>query len=94
MIRVKLAKSVMENEEGMNHLWVQLSPIGEVQDAKIQIFMPTGVHRHLNLNGIREMESGEIAINDPLKEVNILIEIFTREPIMVLGVRVFESTWL
>lgn len=81
MIRVKLAKSAMEHEEGMNHLWIQLDPIGDVQNAKIQIKLPAGVHRHLNLNGFTEMESGEIIIDDPLTVVNVLIEIFTREPI-------------
>lgn len=27
-IEVRLAKSVLENEEGMNHLWVHLEPLG------------------------------------------------------------------
>lgn len=24
MLEIKLAKSMMENEEGMNHLWIQI----------------------------------------------------------------------
>lgn len=29
MIQVRYAKSAMENEEGMNHLWIQMAPPGQ-----------------------------------------------------------------
>jgi hypothetical protein len=79
MIRVRLAKSMLENEEGINHLWVQLSPIGDVENARVQIILPSGIHRLRNINNLFEDQSGEILIDDPKSPNDIFIEIFTRE---------------
>lgn len=40
MLDIKLAKSKMENEEGMNHLWVQLFQDEKCQKSEIQIRLP------------------------------------------------------
>lgn len=58
MIQVRYAKSAIENEEGMNHLWLQITPLGSVQNARVQITLPAGLHRMRNLNGTDEDNAG------------------------------------
>jgi hypothetical protein len=81
MIIVLLAKSSIENEEGMNHLWIQLAPVGPFGNARIQISLPSGIHRLRNLTGFEEEQTGEIIIHNPRIANDIVIEIFTREPV-------------
>lgn len=82
MIKVLLAKSAIENEEGMNHLWIQLAPAaGSVKNARIQVSLPSGIHRLRNLSGFDEEQTGEILIINPQVINDVVIEIFTREPI-------------
>lgn len=39
MIAVRTAKSRIKHQEGMNHLWIQLQPIGDVKNARLQIIL-------------------------------------------------------
>lgn len=81
MIQVRYAKSAIENEEGMNHLWLQITPLGSVQNARVQITLPAGLHRMRNLNGTDEDNAGVISVLDPLAVADLFLEIFTLEPI-------------
>lgn len=81
MIQVLLAKSALENEEGMNHLWLQIVPPGVAQNISLQLILPAGIHRSPNLNGAVEDSSGRIWINDTQSVTDLYIEIFTRDPI-------------
>lgn len=38
MINLRLAKSIMEQEDGMNHLWIQLLPADFSSNEKVEIF--------------------------------------------------------
>jgi hypothetical protein len=82
MIKTRFTKSVMENEEGMNHLCIQVTPIGHVENFRIQITLPTGIHRLTNLSTYLETDFQEIEIANPLIENNVVVEMFTRDPIM------------
>ncbi|WP_054026400.1 hypothetical protein [Bacillus sp. FJAT-28004] len=82
MINTKFTKSVMENEEGMNHLWLQISPISHAGDVRIQITMPSGMYRLNNLSGYEESVVQEIVVPNPLIENNIIVEIFTRSRVV------------
>ncbi|MFC5470872.1 hypothetical protein ACFPPD_19475 [Cohnella suwonensis] len=81
MLDIKLAKSKMENEEGMNHLWVQLLRDEKVESQKseIQIRLPKGIYRSHNLNGFVENEREHIVV-DALDQ-DVIIEIFTQDAI-------------
>ncbi|KHL92035.1 hypothetical protein QW71_31570 [Paenibacillus sp. IHB B 3415] len=81
MIQVRYAKSAIENAEGMNHLWLQIAPLGSVQNARVQITLPAGLHRVCNLNGADEDNAGVISVLEPLVVTDLFIEIFTLEPI-------------
>ncbi|MDQ0897457.1 hypothetical protein [Paenibacillus sp. V4I7] len=81
MIKVRYAKSAIENEEGMNHLWIQLAPVGQVGKAHIQLSLPAGIHRVRNLSGFDEDQTGEIFIHNPRYVSDVFIEVFTREPV-------------
>jgi hypothetical protein len=82
MIKVKLAKSLMENEEGTNHLLIKiLSPVPlAAKKVRIDIRLPNGVSRLNNLNGYYEDKSGTIFIDDFSKGHDLVIEIFTEKP--------------
>lgn len=81
MIQVRYAKSAIENEEGMNHLWLQIAPLGSVQNTRVQIILPAGFHRTRNLNGADEDNAGVISVLEPLAATDLFLEIFTLEPI-------------
>ncbi|TXK85260.1 hypothetical protein [Paenibacillus sp. N3.4] len=81
MIKARLAKSILEHEEGMNHLWIQFASIGEVKNAQIKIVLPAGVHRAPNLSHYKENGLGDILIAEPQLSHDILIEFFTCEPV-------------
>ncbi|BBI35434.1 hypothetical protein [Cohnella abietis] len=81
MISVRLAKSQLENEEGMNHLWIHLEAIGQVENARIRINLPQGIYRRRNLSHFHEDDSGEIIIYEPSTPDDIYMEIFTSEAI-------------
>lgn len=83
MMKVKLAKSLMENEEGTNHLWIKILPPVPLTAKKVQIDirLPNGVSRLNNLNGYHEDKLGTIFIDDFSKGYDVVIEIFIEKPI-------------
>lgn len=91
MLDIKLAKSKMENEEGMNHLWVQLLKNEKVESQKseIQIRLPKGIYRSHNLNGFVENEREHIVV-DALDQ-DVIIEIFTQDAIQCGEITILVS---
>lgn len=81
MITVRMAKSKLENEEGMNHLWIHFKPMGDVENARIQIILPYGVFRKHNKSSFYENDAGEIVIFEPNVSDDFFIEVYTREPV-------------
>ncbi|QTH45192.1 hypothetical protein J4772_12730 [Cohnella sp. LGH] len=83
MLRLRLAKSMMEREEGMNHLWIQLLPKenSTVEKAEVRFQMPTGLYRSPNLNGHEESESGGILIDWAAHNNDVLLELYTQTAI-------------
>lgn len=86
MMKSRFTKSLIENEEGLNHLWIQLDPLGQVEYVRIQIILSAGLYRIHNLSGYIETDAEEIEILNPMISNNIVVEIFTRTPILT-GVR-------
>ncbi|MBU5354696.1 hypothetical protein ACN9MH_04115 [Paenibacillus silvae] len=76
MFEIQLAKSKMENEEGMNHLWIKLVQGEQWQASEIQIQLPEGIYRSQNLNGLTENERGHIVVDAP--DQDVLLEIYTQ----------------
>jgi len=81
MLDLKLAKTRMENEEGMNHLWVRLDrdETVETQKSEIQIRLPKGLYRSPNLNGYVEDEREHIVVE--AHDQDVIVEIFTQDAI-------------
>jgi len=76
MIRLQVEKTRLENEEGLNHLWVEIMD-SAVCDARIHIDLPEGVFRLPNLTGHYESESGTIMLEGPLDNRDVVVEFFT-----------------
>ncbi|QWU14880.1 hypothetical protein SAMN04487895_10954 [Paenibacillus sophorae] len=93
-LEVKLAKSMMENKEGMNHLWIQIFRDEATASEKMEIHiqLPDGIYRSCNLNGYAENERKQIVLDS--KDKDVLIEIFTQEAIacgeMTISVTLFS----
>lgn len=81
MIKTRFTKSVMENEEGMNHLWLQLSPTRDADDVRVQLTLPSGIHRLHNLSGYEETVIQEIVVPNPMIINNMIVELFTTGPV-------------
>lgn len=81
MLDVRLAKRLMENQEGMNHLWIQIlqDEPTVLEKSEMCIQLPNGVYRSYNLNGYTENECNHIFLDSMDKEV--MIEIFTQDEI-------------
>ena len=79
MLDIKLAKSKKGNEEGMNHLWVQLFRDEKSQNSEIQIRLPKGIYRSNNFNGLVENEREHIVVD--AFDQDVIIEIFTQDAI-------------
>ncbi|MFU1795620.1 hypothetical protein ACM1RC_17295 [Paenibacillus azoreducens] len=78
---IRLAKSMMEHEEGMNHLWIQISrdENAAAKPLELQIQLPDGIYRSDNLNGYAENEQKRVMLG-PL-DTEVLFEIYTEEAI-------------
>ncbi|MCK9859574.1 hypothetical protein [Paenibacillus sp. ATY16] len=79
-IEYRLAKSMIENEEGLNHLWIRLAEVdqSEITDIQINVGMPEGIFRLPNLNHHNEDEAGTIVL---AKTDDLMLEIYTTNPI-------------
>lgn len=79
-MKIKLAKSMIENEAGTNHMLIEIPASLSNASAEIAIFLPNGMFRSKNENGFYENEFGTIFIDNTSEKLQLLIEIFTEEP--------------
>lgn len=79
MLNLRMAKSIMEQEDGMNHLWIQFlsEELVTIEKAEVCIELPSGLHRTPNLNSYVENETGCIVLNLS-HDTDILLEIYTQ----------------
>ncbi|PEA21421.1 hypothetical protein COK06_09445 [Bacillus cereus] len=80
-MKIKLAKSMIENEEGTNHVLIEIPDSLSYVSAEIAISLPSGVSRSKNENGFYEDEFGTIFIDNISGKLQLLIEFFTEEPV-------------
>lgn len=91
MFDLRLAKSIMEQEDGMNHLLIQFLPIEvSIETAILSIKLTKGLHRDINLNGYDENESQEILL-DLSYDKDVLIEIYTQTAVCLDEATVFVT---
>ncbi|WP_426446700.1 hypothetical protein ACP26L_22960 [Paenibacillus sp. S-38] len=57
-VKIKWAKGVMEQEEGMNHLWIGLGPLPAGSVVEVHVECPAGFYRSPNLTGYAESTDG------------------------------------
>ncbi|MDQ0192502.1 hypothetical protein [Paenibacillus wynnii] len=81
ILEMKLAKLMMENENGMNHLWIQIvrDEAAVPQKSKMHLQLPSGISRSYNLNGYTEDERQQIFLD--AKDEEVMIEIFTQDAV-------------
>jgi len=72
---------MMENEEGLNHLWIRFTEPyhSEYKEIQINVGMPDGMFRLQNLNGHTEDEAGTIVLT---KVDDLMLEIYTTDQIV------------
>ncbi|WP_127533609.1 hypothetical protein [Paenibacillus kobensis] len=88
-LELLLAKPIMENEEGLNHLWIRWQGFSGIAEhtqsefgttATLNIQLPEGLHRAVNLNGYIEDNERQIKI-DLTEHQDVLIEIYTESKV-------------
>ncbi|PYI51903.1 hypothetical protein [Paenibacillus flagellatus] len=81
-MRGKLAKSVMEHEEGLNYLWVRIEPLEASGPLRLYVKLPEGVRRRTIRTGFDETESGAIVIPAGRSQggADVYVELYTVEP--------------
>ncbi len=80
-ISLSAAKSMLENEEGLNYVRVGWTPLGPGGSAKLCIALPPGVRRKPNLSGFEEDEAGRILVYEPNVADEIVLEIYSDDPV-------------
>ncbi|MCW9132781.1 hypothetical protein OF830_17930 [Bacillus paramycoides] len=80
-MKIKLAKSMIENEEGTNHVLIEIPDSLSYVSANIAISLPSGLSRSKNENGFYEDEFATIFIDNISGKLQLLIELFTEEPV-------------
>ncbi|WCK54093.1 hypothetical protein PP175_22745 [Aneurinibacillus sp. Ricciae_BoGa-3] len=93
MLTIRLAKSKMENEEGMNHVWIQITPPPSyhLKNARLTLHLPPEVYRLENLNGYFEDEKGVILLGSVIQQEEIMIEIYTQQEVPLQKTQITAS---
>ncbi|WP_054940924.1 hypothetical protein [Paenibacillus ihuae] len=81
MIKARFAKSAIENEEGLNHLWIQIGPLEAVEHAEVGLQLPAGVYFGRACGGSLNKNSEGFTLLEPARVNELLVEIYTRQPI-------------
>ncbi|MHA6529068.1 hypothetical protein [Paenibacillus sp. BAC0078] len=77
----RFAKSFLENEEGINHLWIRIGPINDVEHASVRLQLPQGVYWDGNAGNCFTDAEGQIVLDQPQYSNELLLEIYTVQPI-------------
>lgn len=86
MIKAQLAKPFIENNEGLNHLLINLSPENDdISHAQVDVYFPYGISRLPNLNKYNESAQGSILFRKLNEEKEIMYEFYTTEGDVSLG---------
>ncbi|KUP26106.1 hypothetical protein [Paenibacillus sp. DMB5] len=81
MITARLAKPVLEHEEGLNHLLIQIHPPEKFEQAVVRLIMPEGIQAG-EAYGVFEADgSGEMLLHSLDRMNELLVEIYTGEAI-------------
>lgn len=81
MTEVRFAKSFLENEEGINHLWITIGPINDSEYASVRLQLPEGVYWDGNAGGHSTDSEGQIILDRPHDWNELLLEIHTVQSI-------------
>lgn len=81
VIEVRLAKAVLENEEGINHLWVHLESLGGGTEAALELLLPPGVYWDKEADGRPTDNLGRIVLDEQDRAYDLVLGIYTEQPI-------------
>ncbi|MBY0009896.1 hypothetical protein [Paenibacillus typhae] len=82
MITARLAKSVLENEEGLNHLLIQIRPPEKSDHAVVRLVMPEGIQAGEAYGEFEADGSGDMLLHSLDSMHELLVEIYTGEAIL------------
>ncbi|MFC0561482.1 hypothetical protein [Halalkalibacter alkalisediminis] len=86
MIKAQLAKSFIENNEGLNHLLIKISPENiDISYVKVDVHLPYGISRLPNLTKYDENAQGSISFRELNEKKEIMFELYTTEEDVPLG---------
>lgn len=77
MITARLAKSVLEHEEGLNHLFIQIHPPEKWEHAVVRLLMPEGISAGKAYGECETAGSGDLLLLIPGIMNELLVELYT-----------------
>lgn len=81
MITARLAKRVLEHEEGLNHLLIQINPPVRLRHAVVRLMLPEGINLG-EIYGDFETDKSDGLVLHAMDSMNeLLVEIYTADAI-------------
>ncbi|MNI01395.1 hypothetical protein D3C73_542350 [compost metagenome] len=80
-VEFRFAKSYLEHEEGINHLWVKLPPLAGVKRAAAGMQLPEGVFWNGDAGECSVGADGQMFLESANAPSELLLEIYTLQPV-------------
>lgn len=80
-LEIRFAKSFLEHEEGMNHLWIRLAPLTGVKRAEVRLQLPKGIYWTGAAGEYLMGADRQIILESLQSPSELLLEIYTLQPI-------------
>ncbi|MNO36522.1 hypothetical protein D3C76_265910 [compost metagenome] len=80
-VEFRFAKSFLEHEEGINHLWIKLEPLAGVKRAAVKLQLPKGIFWTEDAGVYPIDADSQIILESAHSPSELLLEIYTLQPI-------------
>ncbi|KWX70115.1 hypothetical protein [Paenibacillus jilunlii] len=80
-VEFRFAKSYLEHEEGINHLWIRLPPLIGMKRAAVGMQLPVGIYWTEDAGAYPMDADGQIRLEPSNSPSELLLEIYTLQPI-------------
>ncbi|MGN7760237.1 hypothetical protein [Paenibacillus sp. 22594] len=80
-LEIRFAKSFLEHEEGINHLWIRLAQLTGVKHAEVRLQLPKGIYWTGDAGEYPVGADRQIILESLQSPSELLLEIYTLQPI-------------
>ncbi|KWX77687.1 hypothetical protein AMQ84_11865 [Paenibacillus riograndensis] len=80
-VEFRFAKSYLEHEEGINHLWIKLEPLAGVKLAAVRLQLPKGIFWTEDAGVYPIDADSQIRLESSNPPTELLLEMYTLQPV-------------